>query len=589
MLRKSTGSGSSTVCVVVGDTSSGVTIYTGTNTSGSWVWTSTPESPGSGADLEDVSCTGSGNTAICGAGGTYSGGSLFYFSTDGGVTWTQPAGVSDSGEVNSVSCTGVGSNAVCALVGQDYTNNNSPLLYVGTGASGWTWNSISTTTDNGVFNGVDCIGSGSSAACVAVGEDDASNEPLLYVVENGGANWTGISLSAANGVLNSVSCINPGTGAVCTAGGQIKPYPLLYSSQNIGSNWTQVTPTEDSGFFDATSCASNNNGVITCSAGGTLNETPLLSVSTNNGGTWNVIPLADISGGIASTSCTGTGANAVCTAVGPTLHGTVFIRSITTLPLLYLSTDGGSTWNSVSLQTLGLFYSTSCTGSGANAVCTAAGLGPNSGPLLYVGQNTSGSWVWNPVSLSGGTGMNNPLFTTGCTGSGTSAVCVAAGTTGNGRTRSVQLYQSVDGGNTWTQALTGVRGEIYSASCTGTGSNVVCTVAGQDGNVNPLLYVGTNAGGSLSWTLVSTGIADGDAYFNATSCTGSGTTAVCIAAGEDDNSGMVLLYQSTNGGSSWNAVSSVAAQAGAFVSASCASAGSTVLCTAAGNSTGGTV
>ena len=62
---------------------------------------------------------------------------------------------------------------------------------------------------------------------------------------------------------------------------------------------------------------------------------------------------------------------------------------------------------------------------------------------------------------------------------------------------------------------------------------------------------------SQNWNVAVTGTREASHYdFGAASCTGTDKTAICTAVGQNLTTRQPLLYLSTNGGSTWNQVTS---------------------------------
>ena len=133
-------------------------------------------------------------------------------------------------------------------------------------------------------------------------------------------------------------------------------------------------------------------------------------------------------------------------------------------PLLYISTDGGFTFNppvsSPSIVT-GLFISTSCATGMSGTLCTAAGRTISDTPILWGSTDGGSTWLAGTGIISLGV-----LYSTSCsTTTGGAALRLAGGqdyTTGL-----PVLYSSTDGSN-WTAATTGISdtGFFQSTSCT---------------------------------------------------------------------------------------------------------------------------
>jgi len=161
--------------------------------------------------LESVSCTGSdSNTTVCAAVGNYNdiNGWRYFLvtSTNGGKTWATKsvANYSERNELDTVSCTGSGLTAVCVAGG-----------YYGLAVStdgGNTWAAKSTANlEATAFITSSCTGSGSAAICAAGGYGG------LAVSTDGGNTWTPKSIG--RDPIRAVNCTGSGPTAICTAAG----------------------------------------------------------------------------------------------------------------------------------------------------------------------------------------------------------------------------------------------------------------------------------------------------------------------------------------------------------------------------------
>ena len=363
--------------------------------------------------------------------------------------------------------------------------------------------------------------------------------------------------------------------------------PLLADSTDGGNTWAviSVSGLPASGHFQAASCTGSGSTAV-CTAVGTDatgSSPPLLAVSTNGGNTWAVKSVAGlpVTGDFLSTSCTGSGSTAICTAVGIENIGSHF-------PILAVSTNGGNTWTVKSVTgfpTNGYFLATSCTGSGSTATCAAAGIDDTAGSLPVLAISTDGGNTWAVKSVTG-IPANGYFQAASCTGSGSTAVCIATGQDSTGSSPPL-LADSTDGGNTWAvKSVTGLptNGDFTAANCIGSGSSAICTAAGADntGSSPPLLADSTDGGNT--WAVKSVTGLPTSGIFSATSCTGNGSTAICTAVGDDfTGSAPPFLAISTDGGNSW-AVKSVTGlpAVGNFQAASCTGSMSTAICTAVG-------
>jgi photosystem II stability/assembly factor-like uncharacterized protein len=95
-------------------------------------------------------------------------------------------------------------------------------------------------------------------------------------------------------------------------------------------------------------------------------------------------------------------------------------------------------------------------------------------------------------------------------------------------------------------------GEFKGGSCTGSGLNVICSVAGVNTtDSRPMLRVMSTSSGTPVWTKPTLPAGDSGITLTTTSCTGSGSTALCTAAGQDLSGGTGWQLQSTDGGATW--------------------------------------
>lgn len=420
--------------------------------------------------------------------------------------------------------------AILTAVGQQSPSNlpPGPPLLAQSLDSGNNWNVFPNgsfdpfmTITNGKFSQTACTGSGTSALCTAVGEDDSASPtkvPILIQTLNGGSTWGKFTEFCPDipvkGVFFGTACTGSGNAAVCTA---------------VGQDQTLVTP-----------------------------QPPLLAQTRNGGVNWGeffISSLAATSGIFNGTACTGAGGSAICTAVG-------LLNPSSPIPLLAQTTDGGASWNeftsfSPSIPPLGFFNSTSCTGSGNTAICTAVGqdqtLVTPQPPLLA--QTRDGGLSWGEVFISSLAATSGIFKGTACTGTVSSARCTAAGLL-NPISPIPLLAQSTDGGISWNQVTSfspviPSQGFFNSTACTGSGNTTICIAVGKDTSVTPNLplLVQTKDGGA-NWGRFSFNPAI-KGTFNAAACTGSGVnTAICIAAGQL-NSGALLLAETTDHGNSW--------------------------------------
>jgi len=141
-------------------------------------------------------------------------------------------------------------------------------------------------------------------------------------------------------------------------------------------------------------------------------------------------------------------------------------------------------------------------------------------------------------------GILGRFLSSSCTGSGASAICIAGGTVSD----DAGLAYTIDGGSTWKRSLLSniplLFAQFNATSCTGTGATAVCTAVGEQ-DQKPLLLVSRD--GTATWTKISNTYTG---RFKGTSCTGSDATAICTAVGANTD-GFLHISETVNGGSTW--------------------------------------
>lgn len=393
-------------------------------------------------------------------------------------------------------------NALLVAAGEDFNNTAPPILAESFNGTSWFQPSVPGLTNSGFFSGADCSGTGNTAVCVAAGNDFNTSLPLIVATTDGGATWSVKAIPGApTGQFNTASC-TPSVG-ICIAAGQA------------------------------------------------LSAAPLLATSTNGGKTWGVQTITG-SPGVATlirSSCTGSGATAICIVVGDISGGTGG-------PYLAETIDGSTTWSSVTIPgtvAQGIFSGAGCTGSGATAICVASGFPLAAGPPILA-ETLDGGITWAYPSIAGLPAFG--LFESStCTG-GSNSLCVAVGQD-TSVTGAPIIAQSINGGPWSLVSISGIPSndvEFSDVACTGSGSNAVCAAVGDD-LVNNIGTIAVTTNGGASWAFKP--IANNPplgVYFSA-SCTGSGSSAICIAVGEVDPNisiGPPLIAASIDGGNTWS-------------------------------------
>lgn len=360
MATSCTGEGSNAVCAVVGfSKEDGPLLVVSANGGKTWETKPVqglPEEYKGQTLLSTVSCTGSGSTAMCAAGGWFG---VFAATTDAGKNWTlktMPDGgvPRDMGEVmfSSVSCTGNGGSARCAAVGGLMTAMGyfpTPVYVSADNGNTWeTKTSFGFPNDlGGAYLSISCTGSGSDDVCAAVGVDinRGGNISGLFLTTsaNGGNDWVKKSVPGldSNGPISSVSCTGSGPTAVCVASGwhAYNAEGPLAVSVDGGATWAVKSEAgvPDSKYSQFHSVSCNGSGPTAhCVAAGEGKNSSLL-VSEDGGSTWSGKTMSGLpeSGRFAfySVKCNHS-LPGVCVALGEA-HSKL---------LLAVSADGGNTW-----------------------------------------------------------------------------------------------------------------------------------------------------------------------------------------------------------------------------------------------------
>jgi hypothetical protein len=460
----------------------------------------------------------------------------------------------------------------------DNATNQFPLIAVSTnGGSLWSYPVQKTgylpldyagyASGNGqsIFNSASCVGPASSAICIAGANytDGTLGYPFLALSLNGGSTWSyPIQKNALLpfdysdfGGIGATSCTGLGTTALCIAGGSyadsnIINYPMLAASRNGGRTWSYVIDKSSilppgyaslGAFLGASCSASNTTGP--CIAVGRYADNisityPLVALSTNNGVSWSypinkasVLP-TDYSaqGYFQQAWCSGMGANAVCLASGSYADTTTMIY-----PLLAISTNGGSNWSypiqkggvlpsgyagEVQAGGGGTFAALNCSGTGTAALCAAAGGYSDSNHISYpfIAISPNGGLTWSytvdkanalPIGFIDGGGFAG----VSCNGNSVSGACVAVGGYSDGTNSYPMIAFSTNSGKTWSYSVEksrglpadfGNTGSLSSIACDGSGSTAVCTAAGFYIATNQVTYplIALSINGGATWTYV---------------------------------------------------------------------------------------
>ncbi|MDR3501247.1 MAG: hypothetical protein P4L79_01530 [Legionella sp.] len=237
---------------------------------------------------------------------------------------------------------------------------------------------------------------------------------------------------------------------------------------------------------------------------------------------------------------------------------------IQSVPLSYLSSDGGVSWSLpttlppiLGSSTTNMLSSVNCNSSGVR--CVAVGQyndGSRSAPLSYTSTDSGMSWALSSTQPAAvGTGNNNLQDVT-CDSTGVKCVAVGYAIVGINTPLS---YTSVDGGVNWILSTTlppaqgGVASYAISVACDNTG--IKCAAIGYYNNGTRLIPSSyTSTDGGANWS-VSANMpppsSTGNNVMTGIACSTTGLK--CTAIGYSIASPYIpLSYTSTNGGVSWS-------------------------------------
>ena len=360
--------------------------------------------------------------------------------------------------------------------------------------------------------------------CVVVGVA-ADGTPGSIATTDRGRDWqTGVFPSGSTGLLNGVSCTDAlHCWAVGTTSGGSGGDPTAYVTSNGGRTWSSqsgsIPNASSGGVLNAISCllVSTNDE---CWAAGIVNSNSVVDVSTNGGTSWTEDDLQPSSSRpLVTIACVN--ASGVSCWTSSNQYGVV----------IYTTTNGGSTWSTVSgpsgASSINTFSCPSAT------LCFAAGSSgyPNYGAMYEL---SSGTWS-TPVSVnwSSITGLSCES-TTSCAATGLyswgGGGASGAALIWNGTSWSAGIsISSTSVTNTMPGSM-----QIDSATAVSCPTSSACFASGPEG------VIGTQNGGS-SWVQL---------YFiplyGSSAAIACPTVRICYWAPGDD-----LVYKTVDGGASW--------------------------------------
>ncbi len=282
------------------------------------------------------------------------------------------------------------------------------------------------------------------------------NGVSLFQSTNSGSAWSAFDANISGAVFDvSVDPSNSATMVVATESG-------IYRTVNSGASWS----------LQSSLSSSSNTTVFTRSPGtpGTLYVTTCCTSiykSTDDGVTWNY-------SGSAPSQAEGMIAD-------PLAANTVYLFGYTP-PYVYVSTNGGSTWNPAAAGLPGTqIYTMTATSDG---VLYAGTLGSG----IYKSTNQGASWS----AVNTGLPQNSYAYQHSLSASGTTAY-FAAGT----------IYSTTNGGASWAALPASIGAGSVAADPQNSSVLYAITYAGT-------VQVSTNAGSS--WSAVATGLPSGLSY-----------------------------------------------------------------------------
>jgi hypothetical protein len=405
------------------------------------------------------------------------------------------------------------------------------------------------------------------------------NQTLILDYEGRVPNYIGISIPVV-AAPPPPSIVPIAVAVGTTFNGASQGPPLVVNSANGGMTFTTQSTTAyaSSGSLNFVGCSSGQSAAAACVASGTAFVSgvpqPLVINSTNGGSSFAAatVPGITTNDTINSGTCSGSGASAVCL-----LGGTA---SDSGAPYLINSTNGGASYgtpfyNNGSLTPLGVIKSVNCTAStgAGSGICAAVGEDQATALPLILSSDDGGQTFTIIAPTGTDTGILNSV-------SCSENFCFAVGQ--DMASGAPLLYSSIDGGLTYVlRTSPGTAGSLNSASCSANGSGLVCIAGGTESVGNsPIIYFTTNTISFASVTI--TGNAPTGSILSV-SCSDAGATGFCAAAGINNTSGTPFLAVSTGGSATFHvvAVPGVTA-AGSYTSASCSGTGTTGVCIVGG-------
>jgi photosystem II stability/assembly factor-like uncharacterized protein len=301
------------------------------------------------------------------------------------------------------------------------------------------------------YGNFDAISCPSTSQCVAVGADNGG-AAVASTSGDGGKSWTASPLPAGLPRLDSVACADT---SHCVGVGQ----GAIATTANDGATWSlSAIPIAETTLIGA-ACPSTSE----CVAVGITNNPGepyegAITRSTDGGNTWQAVTLPQGTLGIGDVVCPTT---SDCIAVGASL---------------LVSHDGGATWSESTVPGgTGSLRSVSCS---SPTLCVAVGSNPDelenpSAPGTAIKTTDEGD-TWTSVNMPQTTATLDQVSCPSAT------QCVAGGESPSPG-GAAPLYESSDGGNTWSTAPSSPSGlsAVAGISCPAVNQ---CAVVGRTTN-----------------------------------------------------------------------------------------------------------
>ncbi len=495
---------------------------------GSWQMVS--QYPSQIGPLEAVSCP-SASTCVA-TGYNYAMYGATISTTDSGASWS--AGTLPDGTqlIGDISC---GSTTTCVAVPEQYGNiPRAALIVTRNGGSTWTAATLPSAAQQ-IFT-VSCP---TASTCVAVGLLSQVGAGGVKTVSagsvtttDGGTTWSTHPAAIAGAAMQVVSCYSA---TRCVAAGMAQAGsnavgPAGFVSTDGGSTWAAYPmPGTSSDDALSMSCPSSTTCVATGTAlpagGGTA--TPWIVDTANGGTSWTTSTPPSTPPGLdalTSVSCT---SSTTCLAVSPGNYDT-------TTPIAIETTDGGSSWTSLTgfPSGAGALDGISCpTATG----CTAVGAA-RLGQVATILQTTDGGKTWSTKAAPEGMAQ---LPAIGCYGT---FRCTAVGYDAARTTAFIEA--TGDGGATWSsQTPPPSPMSLESVSCPAPSQ---CTAVGDD-NTDSTSHAATTVNAGLTWTAGT--VPTGKQSMEWVSCP---STSECFAVGSASGENQAYIYKSTDAGATWS-------------------------------------